>query len=212
MISFLELKMSAKSMIRGRLGEFGKILLLMLATSILINTIIPGDSDSMIKSLLSSGIMYVFFIGIYYVTLELAKNNNFTFNDCFYGFKNFSRVAMLYVYKVVFVTLWTFLLIIPGLIKLISYGMAEFILIDNPEMSPLDAITASRKMMVGHKLEFFMLSLSFIGWSLFAIITFGVGIFYVAPYMNQTFANYYLKLKSLDNTNGNIVNNVAKEA
>ena len=57
------------------------------------------------------------------------------------------------------------------------------------------ALQQSKDMMEGHKMELFMLTLSFIGWILLTIVTCGLAGFYVAPYMGQTFANYYLELK-----------------
>jgi uncharacterized membrane protein len=44
--------------------------------------------------------------------------------------------------------------------------MTPYILSEHPEMSPNEAITASRKMMDGNKFRLFCLNLSFIGWSL----------------------------------------------
>ena len=65
-----------------------------------------------------------------------------------------------------------------------------------------DAITKSRELMDGHKFELFVLQLSFIGWMLLGILTLGIGLLYVLPYMSITFANFFVKIGVIDgNTN-----------
>lgn len=95
----------------------------------------------------------------------------------------------------IFTLLWSLLFIIPGIIKAYSYRMAFFILADNPELSASEALQKSKEMMKGHKLDLFILDLSFIWWSLLVAITFGVALIYVAPYVGATQANFYESLK-----------------
>ena len=64
--------------------------------------------------------------------------------------------------------------IIPGIIKSFSYAMTYFIINDHPEYSLNQAITESRRMMDGHKMEYFILCLSFIGWFILSCITLGL--------------------------------------
>ena len=73
--------------------------------------------------------------------------------------------------------------------------MAIFIMLDNPDTEPLEALRKSKEMMIGHKMEFFVLQLSFIGWVLLSILTLGVGTLWLMPYMEVTNAKYYDKLK-----------------
>ena len=44
----------------------------------------------------------------------------------------------------------------------------------HPEYSLNQAITESRRMMDGHKMEYFILCLSFIGWFILSCITLGI--------------------------------------
>ena len=95
-----------------------------------------------------------------------------------------------------FIFLWSLLFIIPGIIKSISYAMTPYILADCPDVKVRDALKLSMKMMKGHKMEYFILGLSFIGWILLSVVTAGlVNVFYTGPYMGSTFAAYYLALK-----------------
>lgn len=95
-----------------------------------------------------------------------------------------------------FITLWSLLLVIPGIIKTFEYMMVGYILADNPDMGAMDALRKSKQMMQGHKWNAFVLGLSFLGWELLGVLTFGIlGIFYVRPYVEATFAELYLTLK-----------------
>ena len=76
--------------------------------------------------------------------------------------------------------------------------MTPYLLLDRPELSATEAITESRKMMNGHKMDLFLLDLSFIGWVLLSILTCGILFFYVAPYMQAARAEFYRTLKGDD--------------
>ena len=95
-----------------------------------------------------------------------------------------------------FLTLWTCLFIIPGIIKAYSYRMVPYILADDPSIGAIEAITKSRQMMKGNKWRAFVLDLSFIGWHILGLITLGiVELFYVAPYELSTDAALYEAIK-----------------
>ena len=96
-------------------------------------------------------------------------------------------MGLCFIYK----GLWN-LTIIGGVIKSYSYKMVPFIAAENPQMKPNEVITLSRKMMDGHKWEFFVLDLSFIGWQLLGLLTYHVlDIFFVNPYIVSTYSEYY---------------------
>lgn len=73
--------------------------------------------------------------------------------------------------------------------------MTPYILKDNPEMKNNAAIEESMRMMDGHKLELFLLDLSFIGWALLSLLTCGIGFLWLTPYMNMARVNFYEDLK-----------------
>ena len=50
-------------------------------------------------------------------------------------------------------------------------------------------------MTYGHKMELFVLGLSFIGWELLGVLTLGIGYIWIIPYMQATFTNAYKSLK-----------------
>ncbi|WP_054645633.1 DUF975 family protein [Secundilactobacillus oryzae] len=95
--------------------------------------------------------------------------------------------------------MWTLLFVIPGIIKSFSYSQAFLVYKDavdhdNADMSYLAAITKSRELMNGHKWEYFVLQLSFIGWAILAVIPLGLGFLWLTPYINATNANFYRHL------------------
>ncbi len=114
-----------------------------------------------------------------------------------------------------FIFLWTLLLIVPGIIKSYEYRMVTYILAENPDINYKDALDQSKAMMDGHKMDTFVLDLSFIGWALLSTITMGiVGIFYVNPYVALTGGELYLTLKGLkasDNTASNETTDTASD-
>lgn len=98
-----------------------------------------------------------------------------------------------------YIVLWTFLLIIPGIVKSYEYRMVPYILAEHPEMETRQIFALSKEMMMGEKMNVFVLDLSFIPWLLLSSITIGLaGIFYVNPYMQATDAELYAVLAGAD--------------
>lgn len=144
-------------------------------------------------------------VGFLSYILNLKRNGNQKFNDLFSGFKRFSDYFVTFLLVSLYTFLWTLLFIVPGIIKSISYSQALYIIHDNPGMSPKEAIKKSQEMMKGHKMEYFVLILSFLGWNILNIFTLGIlNIFFVGPYVNSTYALYYEKLIENDKPQENL--------
>lgn len=127
--------------------------------------------------------------------LKLARNQEAVFSEIFTGFNHFLKNFTLNFFIILFTFLWFLLLIIPGIIAILRYSMAYYIMNDNPELKALEAMELSKKMMYGHKTRLFFLWLSFMGWFLLGIFTLGVGFLYLMPYYNATKANFYEDVK-----------------
>lgn len=93
-----------------------------------------------------------------------------------------------------FVFLWSLLLLIPGIIKSYAYSMTKYILADNPELDGYEAMKQSEHLMVGHKWRLFCLQFSFIGWAILSLFTFGIGYFFLVPYITAAETAFYLDL------------------
>jgi uncharacterized membrane protein len=105
------------------------------------------------------------------------------------------NVILIMFYRGLLIFLWTLLLIIPGIVKSYAYRMVPYILADNPRIDYRRAIELSNQMTMGHKLDMFILDLSFIGWYLLGALALGIGVFFVNPYVDTTNAELYLVLR-----------------
>jgi uncharacterized membrane protein len=81
--------------------------------------------------------------------------------------------------------------------------MTFYVLAEHPEMSGKEAIDESKKIMDGHKWEYFVLSLSFILWYLLGSVTFGIAYIYIIPYISTTITNFYHEIKNVDEVEKN---------
>ncbi len=131
------------------------------------------------------------YIGWNIFSLAISRNKSASTSQLFEGFNQYWSAVGLYLLVIIFVALWTLLLIIPGIIAGLSYAMAPYILIDNPSISALDAIRQSKQMMYGYKWKLFDLYLRFLGWMLLSILTLGIGLLWVIPYANISAAKFY---------------------
>lgn len=133
----------------------------------------------------------------YYVSFLNSKRTGevVRIENLFDGFKDYARVFLTNLLQSIYIVLWTLLLIVPGIIKSISFSQTFFVLKDNPELKNNAAIERSMAMMEGHKMEYFCLILSFIGWLLLGILTLGIGLLWVNPYIATATAHFYEYVK-----------------
>lgn len=156
-----------------------------------------ANSFSSIQFLLSVFLLFPLTIGFVNAFKLLLQNgdNKLTANTFRISFSNYWHKVWGYFLMYILIMLWSLLLIIPGIIKALSYAMTPYILEDNPELSASDAIHLSRTMMKGHKFDLFYLFLGFLGWLLLSILTLGIGLLWLIPYMQTAFAAFYQEVK-----------------
>ena len=123
--------------------------------------------------------------------LKQHDRKELQFSDLFSQFERFGTGFAQQFLRTLYTCLWTLLFVIPGIVKGLSYAMTPFILEEHPEMTASEAIKASMKLMDGHKMDLFILGLSFIGWSLLACLTMGIGYLFLTPYINAAYAAFY---------------------
>ena len=165
----------------------------------LLSTMTPSTMGYAINIVLQL-VLTVVFAGFVIYLLNLTRNSEPCFGNLLDGFGILGKVILLSVLKTIFVSLWSMLLIVPGIIATYRYKMALYLLLDNPHMSVMECLRESSKMMRGHKMEFFVLELSFIGWMILG--SFGMAGYIIRiwsmPYMNLTYIQFYEKLKILN--------------
>lgn len=190
----VELKTLAKQQIKGHIGVLFLISLVFFGISALAGMI------PMVGSLVMALVITpAFSIAMIVIYLNLTKNMTPEIGELFAHFNKFWSAFKICWLNGLFVALWSLLLVIPGIIKAYSYSMALYILAENPEIGALEAINRSKAMMDGHKMERFVLDLSFIGWHLLGAVTFGIAYVWVIPYISATTANFYNSIKNTVN-------------
>lgn len=123
--------------------------------------------------------------------------NNADFSEItFYFGKNYMNTVKTLFFWRLYIFLWTLLFIIPRIIKGYEYRMVPYILAERPDLDYKQVLQLSSRMMNYEKFHVFVLDLSFIGWGLLSLATCGiVGVFYVTPYIEQTYPFLYNILK-----------------
>ncbi|MHB1483037.1 MAG: DUF975 family protein [Saccharofermentanales bacterium] len=178
-----------------------------------------GNGQNIVFSLLFIVIMiaiylFAFSVAIFFTQPIIVGSNrwivrsreskNIPITICFSAFKKGSYLKTVggMAYMLLFSVLWTMLFYIPGIIKFYAYRMIPFILADNPGIGAKRALKLSSKMTKGHKMEMFVLDLSFLGWYLLGYLACFVGLYGVYPYHQATFAELYDVLKKDAVNNG----------
>ena len=128
--------------------------------------------------------------------LLVEGDDRITANSFREGFKPYWRSVWAYLFRGILIALWSLLLVIPGIIKSLSYAMTMYIVKDHPELTVNEAIDLSKDMMYGHKYDLFYLYISFIGWYLLSILTLGIGTFWLMPYIETAQASFYEDVKA----------------
>ena len=202
-----ELRAQARERLEGQWGTFVLMTFLMLVIQTILQ--IPGYIGSLLEILspenvlasLSfsniSNILSLLALPLSWgLTVSLLRNHreeSVDLENLFDGFRGgrYTRVFCALFLVNLFTILWTLLLIIPGIMKAFSYALTPYIIMDEPELTARQAITRSCEIMQGRRWKLFCLSLSFIGWGILCILTFGIGILWLVPYMNASVAAFY---------------------
>lgn len=189
-----ELKMAAKQQIKGKIGILFVITLVIAVISGIASFVL--GLIPVVGSLAASIIVTpAFALSVVRIYLNVVKGNTPELNDAFTGFDDFWAAFKVTFLVGLFTFLWSLLFVIPGIIKSISYSMSMYVLAENKGKPALECIAESKKMTEGHKMELFVLALSFIGWAFVGAITFGIAYIWITPYMQATMTNAYNYLK-----------------
>ena len=134
--------------------------------------------------------------GFTIMLLNVVRGSDVQLDTMGEGFKDYGRILGTMLLSSVYQFLWALLLIVPGIIKGYSYALTPYLLKDHPELKFNAAIEESMRLMSGNKMRLFLLDLSFIGWFLLGIITFGIAFLWITPYWNTARAAFYEDLMS----------------
>jgi uncharacterized membrane protein len=145
--------------------------------------------------------LLVSLLGFYVILVKRDPSEQFSLGE---EIKNIFKVSfdatygkklVVSILRTLFITLWCFLFIIPGIVYNYSSYFSFQIMCENPNLKPMEALKLSKKMVAGNRGELFALDLSFIGWWILCGISFGIASIYVIPYYLTTQALYYENFK-----------------
>lgn len=135
-----------------------------------------------------------FSMSLAYIAVNVYKGISPKVENLFEGFKSFTKAFLLGILQTIYIALWFCLLFVPGIIKVCAYAMSYFIALDNPELSANECITESRRIMSGHKWDYFCLVFSYFGWLILCALTCGILYLWVGPRMMQATYLFYLDI------------------
>ena len=136
--------------------------------------------------------------GLANLSLRAADHRRLDFADGFAGFNDFGRALAWWCLVTLYVSLWSLLLVVPGIRAAYSYRMAFYLLADHPDWAPGQAIAESKRLMHGHRWRLFCLDVSFLGWFLLVGVTRGLAGIFVMPYFATANAAFYEDLLDRD--------------
>ena len=134
---------------------------------------------SALQFLMMAGFIYSFIT----LWLNIARQDDYRVDDVLLsGFKEeYGRNIVLLFVRSLFIFLWSLLFIIPGIIKAYAYSMAFYLVKKNPGMDAVESISKSKDLMSGHKTDLFILDLSYLGWYILGVFTFGILWLWIIP-------------------------------
>jgi len=191
-----EIKAQAKEQLRGKVWMFFLVSVIVFVIVLPFSFLTEMEGIAPIIGLIGTYVIAPpLSLGMTMVYLDVTYGDPVEISTLFKGFQMLGKSIALFLWIILFTFLWSCLFIIPGIIKSYSYSMAFYILAENPDMTAREAITESKIIMNGHKLDFFVLQLSFFFWALLVIVTFGIAAIYVSPYEQLTYTNFYHNIK-----------------
>lgn len=194
------LKENAKKSLQGKYGDAIALLGIMFAFSFALGLVIgffrlEEDLASTLADLCSLLISCALGFGMTSYFLKISRNEPVTYNELFSKTNMFVSYLSISLLVGLFTFLWTLAFVIPGIIASLSYSMVFFVKLDNPDMGAMDVLRKSKQIMSGHKMDYFVLGLSFLGWAILGVFTLGILYLWLIPYMQVTYANFYNSIK-----------------
>lgn len=128
-----------------------------------------------------------------------AADRDYRFGLCVSGWGHGWKMAWTVMVQLTYITLWYFLLIVPGILKSFSYAMTKYVQIDHPDWGANRCIEESMRLMKGNRWRLFKLAFSFIGWILLPALVAPIGLsglamLFLVPYPSTAFACFYRQL------------------
>ncbi len=136
--------------------------------------------------------------------LLLCQKQPAALSDFFGSFCRASQGALALLWQWLWISLWSLLFLAPGIVKGAAYSMQLRLLCEYPHLSAKKSLQLSQKMTYGYRWELLMTALSFGGWLILSVMTFGLALLFVLPYWQLTWGEIYYFLLNEALKNGRI--------
>ncbi len=159
----------------------------------------PSTAAQLISTALEV-VQIIVSVGFMVFLFNTVRHTGAVYGNLLDGFGPYIRVVLLEIVAAVFVSLWSLLFVIPGIIAAYRYSMAPYIMLDHPEYSIMQCIRASKQMTRGYKGKLFALDLSFLGYLLLCLIPFlgFVVRVWLLPYRETSYILFYDRLRTFN--------------
>ena len=162
-----------------------------------------------------------FMVGQYYMYRKVLRGEKISTQDMWHGFKHYADKAILLQFLLLIPTfigavpvslamvlytstknpVWfpvisaTLILYAIILVMIhLNFGQAFFLLLDYPDESGMELLKHSMRMMKGHKFRLFYLYVSFIGMGCLVVLSLGIAMLWVFPYITCARTLFYEEL------------------
>lgn len=187
----IELKEWSKQKIGGNIGNILLGVVIVLAVSLLFSLgvgvvqAIFGEESfiTFLVSLIVELLLVPLSIGLNAYMIGFVKNDELNRDTLFASYEDTYKIIGTTILMSFLIMIGMIFFIIPGIYLAFSYALVPYLLVTHRELSITETLELSRKMMNGHKLDYFILNFSFIGWMLLVPFTFGILLIWLYPYM-----------------------------
>ena len=178
-------------------GAIGSIPLVgwLLALGIGLTIGVIGIIIFIIGLLVKAFVVNLLEVGLAKFFLE-AKNGDYDLNNLLFAYKSGYAVHLVKVTLIQSLTIFVYslLLVVPGIIKSYELRYVKYILAEDPSISYQEAFDLSKQYTNGHKMDLFVMDVSFILCYIINAVTMGLGQFVTQPYIEAAFTESYLDL------------------
>lgn len=193
-----DMKREAKAQLNG---HWGQAIFMAVFPTIFYALFLRNVSEVSLWSLFLDSIRTFLIVGVSFGFMNLLRNESYQLNGLQeivrpFRLKYFRNLLFLMFLRYVITFLWSLLFIVPGIVKSYAYSQAEYIYKDivdrtGEQPSPGECLAESERLMKGHKMDLFVLDISFIGWGILSGLTFGILGLWLTPYMSMSRVVFY---------------------
>lgn len=194
----IELKNWAKEKIDGNKLELWKGIILIMAISFAVSIFESSFQNNKelynLVTFLIDIILLPITIGLIHFFIKFVKTNEIDKNVLFEHYSEFWKIVGTMLLVDILIIFGAICFIVPGIILAFSYSLVPYLIVERKDLTITQTLELSRKMMYGHKLDSFVLALSFLGWILLSVLTLGILLIWLYPYMETTMTKFYLDI------------------